>query len=66
MKNRKGSLLESEGFRTFLSSMICILVGLLIGWVVLTIINPSGSGEAIITILLNFLTKSTGDRKSVV
>lgn len=60
MKNRKGSLLESEGFRTFLSSMICILVGLLIGWVVLTIINPSGSGEAIITILLNFLTKSTG------
>lgn len=55
----KTSFLQREGVQAVLSSLICILVGLLIGFLVLLAINPSGAGEAIVTILLNFLTRSS-------
>lgn len=55
----KKSFLQREGVQAVLSSLICILVGLLIGFLVLLAINPAGAGEAIVTILLNFLTRST-------
>lgn len=58
MKNKQ-SLLQREGVQAVIASLICILVGLLIGFVVLFAINPSGAFEAIQTILLNFMTRAS-------
>ena len=47
-------ILKNQGVQSFLSSLLCIVVGLLIGFVVLLIIEPSGAGEAITSIIKNF------------
>ncbi len=60
MKKNKKSLLTQPGFQTLLASLFCIVAGLLIGYIVLLIINPSKATEAIITILKNFLTYGSG------
>lgn len=52
-KNR--SILKNKGFQSLAASVLCILLGLLIGYVVLLIINPAGAGRAIATILKNFM-----------
>ena len=51
---KKESLLRNNGFQTILGSLLCIVIGLLVGYVVLTIINPKGAGEAILAILKNY------------
>ena len=58
MKEKK-SLLKNPSFQSILTSLICIVLGLFIGFIVLLIINPAGAGEAIKTILLNFLSRSS-------
>jgi len=58
MKEKK-SLLKNPSFQAILTSLICIVLGLFIGFIVLLLINPSGAGEAIKTILLNFLSRSS-------
>lgn len=58
MKEKK-SLIKNPSFQAILTSLICIVLGLLIGYIVLLIINPAGAGESISTILLNFLTRSS-------
>lgn len=52
---KKGSLIRNDGFQTVLASLICIVLGLLVGYIVLLIINPEGAGGAIVAILKNFL-----------
>ena len=51
----KESLWRNNGFQTIIASLLCIILGLLVGYVVLLIINPGGAGKAIIAILKNFL-----------
>lgn len=51
---KKESLLRNNGIQTILGSLLCIAVGLLIGYVVLLVINPKGAGEAILAILKNY------------
>ena len=58
MKEKK-SLLKNPSFQSILTSLICIVLGLFIGFIVLLMINPAGAGEAIRTILLNFLTRAS-------
>lgn len=58
MKEKK-SLLKNPSFQSILTSLICIVLGLLIGFIVLLMINPAGAGVAIKTILLNFLTRAS-------
>ena len=58
MKEKK-SLLKNPSFQSILTSLICIVLGLLIGYIVLLMINPAGAGDAIKTIILNFLTRSS-------
>ena len=60
MKNSKKSILSNPGFQTLLASLVCIVVGLLIGYIVLLIINPAKATEGIVTILKNFLTYGSG------
>lgn len=38
-----------------LASLFCIILGLVVGYVVLLVINPQGAGRAITAILQNFL-----------
>lgn len=47
--------LKNNFVQTVLASLVCILMGLLVGYVVLLMINPKGAGDAIIAILKNFL-----------
>lgn len=46
---------KSEGFQTFLSSLICIGLGLLVGLIVLLIINPAHGFEGIASVVISFL-----------
>jgi len=55
---KKGNLLKNEGFQAFVASILCILIGLLLGYIALLIINPDGAWEAITDILKNFMTFS--------
>ena len=58
MKDKKFSL-KNPALQSILTSLLCIVLGLLIGYIVLLMINPAGAGEAIKTILLNFLSRSS-------
>ena len=51
-------ILKNEGVQAFVASIICILLGLLIGYIVLLFINPSGAGESIVNVIKNFFTWS--------
>ena len=48
-------ILRSEALQTLASSLICIILGIAIGYIALLIVNPSGAGEAIMEVLKNFL-----------
>lgn len=50
------SILKKPGVQSLIASLICIILGLFIGYIVLLFINPSGAGKAIITVIRNFLT----------
>ena len=52
----KKNLLKNSAVQTLVASLLCIVLGLLIGYIVLLIINPAGAGEAITTVIKNFLT----------
>ena len=54
MKKQKTSLLRKEGFQTLLASLACILGGLIVGYVVLLLIEPSGALEAIMAVMKSF------------
>ncbi len=54
-KNEKKSFFERAGVQSVAASLLCIILGLLIGYLVLLCINPAGAGKAITSILKNFL-----------
>ena len=54
----KKNILKNDGVQSLLASLICILLGLLIGFIVLLFINPSGAREAITAVIKNFLNYS--------
>lgn len=51
----KGGLLRNGAVQSLIASVICIIIGLLIGYIVLLIINPAGAAGAIVAILKNFM-----------
>ena len=54
MKNQTTSLIRSDGFQTLLASLVCVLGGILVGYIALLIIEPSGAFEAILAVLKSF------------
>ena len=54
----KKNLLKNEGVQSLVASLVCIVLGLFLGFIVLLLINPAGAGEAILTVVKNFLTYS--------
>ena len=57
----KKNLLKNSGVQSLLASLVCVVLGMLIGYIVLLFINPNGAGEAIATVMKNFLTYSRSD-----
>jgi len=55
----KKSLLKNAAFQSIIAAVICIFVGLLIGYLVLLAIHPAGAGKAIITIVRNYFNYPT-------
>ena len=53
MKEKK-NLLKSNAVQSLIASLLCIVLGLLLGYIVLLFINPSGAGEAIMAVIKNF------------
>ena len=51
---KKASILRNNAVQTIIASLLCIVIGLLIGYVVLLIINPKGAAGAITAILKNY------------
>ena len=47
-------ILKNEAVQAFLASILCILAGILIGYIVLLMINPEGAGESILKIIKKF------------
>ena len=58
MKKEKRSFWSIPAVQAIISSLVCILLGLLIGFLVLLIINPGGAWNGIVTILKNFMNYS--------
>ena len=54
MKN----FLKNSAVQSLIASLLCIVLGLLIGYVVLLFINPSGAGDAIMAVIRNFFNYS--------
>ena len=54
----KKNLLKNSGVQSLLAALMCIILGIALGYLVLLVINPAGAGEAIVTVLKNFLTYS--------
>ena len=57
----KKSLLKNNGVQSLIASLLCIVLGMLIGYIVLLFINPTGAGEAIVTVTKNFLNYNRAD-----
>lgn len=51
----KESIWRNNGFQTIMASLLCIILGLLVGYIVLLVINPGGAWDAIVAIMKNFL-----------
>ena len=58
MKQNK-HILKNPGVQSLLTSLLCILLGLFIGYLVLLLINPTGAWGAITNVMKNFLTYSS-------
>ena len=54
MNKERTSLIRKDGFQTLLASLVCILGGLLVGYIVLLLIEPSGAFEAITAVMKSF------------
>ena len=52
---QKTPLLRKNGVQTLISSLLCIILGLFVGYLALLIIEPSGAWGAILGVLKNFL-----------
>ena len=54
MKQQKKSLLRNDGFQALLASLACVVGGLLVGYLVLLLIEPSGASKAILAVMKSF------------
>lgn len=63
MKKKLRSFFSNNVVQSVLSSIVCILIGLLIGYIVLLFINPDGAAKAIGDLVKNFLNYPNGKVK---
>lgn len=60
-------ILKNNGVQSVIASLLCIVLGMLMGYVVLLFINPAGASEAILAVMKNFMnySKSTLQLKNL-
>ncbi len=63
MKNKFKAILASDTFRSIASAVICALVGIIVGFIILLIINAEHAPKAISVILKNFLYYRNNGKK---
>lgn len=51
----KKNIMRTNGMQSLLASLICIVLGMLVGFVVLLFIRPEGAFAGVITIMKNFM-----------
>lgn len=56
-------ILKNEAVQSLITSVICILIGMLVGYIVLLLIEPSGAAESIIAVAKNFLGYSRANMR---
>lgn len=56
-------ILKNEAVQSLLTSLICILIGMLVGYIVLLLIEPSGAAESIIAVAKNFFGYSRANMR---
>ena len=54
----KKNILKNEGVQSLIASLLCIIMGMLIGFIVLLFINSSGAWDAILDVMRNFFNYS--------
>jgi len=52
------TFMKKDWVQSLTASLICIILGLLVGYIVLLFINPAGAGEAIMAVIKNFMNFS--------
>ena len=52
---KRTPFLKNPGVQTLIASLLCIVLGLLVGYVALLVINPVGASEAITMVMKNYL-----------
>ena len=60
----KTSFFRKPGFQTLLASILCAILGILLGYVILLLMNPAHAGEGMFAILRNFF-KFAGNQKKL-
>ena len=56
-------ILKNSAVQSLLASLICIVLGLLIGYLVLLIINPAGAWDSIVEVMKNFMHSPRPERQ---
>ena len=56
-------ILKNDAVQSLIASLLCIILGLLIGYIVLLFINPEGAWDAILAVLKNFLKTANLSRR---
>ena len=56
-------ILKNSAVQSLIASLLCIILGLLIGYLVLLIINPEGAWDAIVEVMKNFLHSPRAARR---
>ena len=60
----KKSLLQKPGFQTLLASVLCAILGIILGYIILLLMNPEHAAEGMLAILKNFF-KFAGNQKKL-
>ena len=63
MQTSKSSILRKPGVQTLVASLLCIVLGLLVGYIALLIINAKGATNAIVDVMKNFWTYSKPEKQ---
>jgi len=56
-------ILKNNAVQSLIASLLCILLGLLVGYIVLLFINPAGAWDSIVEVLKNFLHSPRPERQ---
>lgn len=51
-------ILKNNGVQSIIASLLCIVLGMLMGYITLLFINPAGASEAIMAVMKNFMNYS--------